>query len=329
MATTNKLRSSPSLIFLSLALLFHFYLCKGDLLLNYYSESCPNAEDIIKQEVTDLYNKHGNTAVSWVRNLFHDCMVKSCDASLLLETVNGIESEQASERSFGMRNFKYVSTIKEALEKECPLTVSCADIVALSARDGIVMLGGPRIEMKTGRRDSKESYANFVEESLPNHNDSITLVLSRFQSIGLDVEGIVALLGAHSVGRTHCTNLVQRLYPTVDPTLDPQYAEYLKGRCPTPNPDPKAILYARNDRETPMILDNMYYKNLLGHKGLLIVDQQLASDPTTYPYVEKFATDNGYFQDQFAKAVLLLSENNPLTRDDGEIRKDCRYVNSI
>ncbi|XP_050242916.1 peroxidase 21 [Quercus robur] len=330
MATTNKLRSSPSLIFLSLALLFHFYLCKGDLLLNYYSESCPNAEDIIKQEVTDLYNKHGNTAVSWVRNLFHDCMVKSCDASLLLETVvNGIESEQASERSFGMRNFKYVSTIKEALEKECPLTVSCADIVALSARDGIVMLGGPRIEMKTGRRDSKESYANFVEESLPNHNDSITLVLSRFQSIGLDVEGIVALLGAHSVGRTHCTNLVQRLYPTVDPTLDPQYAEYLKGRCPTPNPDPKAVLYARNDRETPMILDNMYYKNLLGHKGLLIVDQQLASDPTTYPYVEKFATDNGYFQDQFAKAVLLLSENNPLTRDDGEIRKDCRYVNSI
>nr|XP_023919338.1 peroxidase 21 [Quercus suber]POF01761.1 peroxidase 21 [Quercus suber] len=329
MATTNKLRSSPSFIFLSLALLFHFYLCKGDLLLNYYSESCPNAEDIIKQEVTDLYNEHGNTAVSWVRNLFHDCMVKSCDASLLLETVNGIESEQASERSFGMRNFKYVSTIKEALEKKCPLTVSCADIVALSARDGIVMLGGPRIEMKTGRRDSKESYGNFVEESLPNHNDSITLVLSRFQSIGLDVEGIVALLGAHSVGRTHCTNLVHRLYPTVDPTLDPQYAEYLKGRCPTPNPDPKAVLYARNDRETPMILDNMYYKNLLGHKGLLIVDQQLTSDPTTYPYVEKFAADNGYFHDHFAKAVLLLSENNPLTGADGEIRKDCRYANSI
>lgn len=141
------------------------------------------------------------------------------------------------------------------------------------------------------------------------------------------ITSLVSYAGAHSVGRTHCMNLVQRLYPTVDPTLDPQYAEYLKGRCPTPNPDPKAVLYARNDRETPMILDNMYYKNLLGNMGLLIVDQQLASDPTTYPYVEKFAADNGYFQDQFAKAVLLLSENNPLTGDDGEIRKDCRYVN--
>lgn len=39
-----------------------------------------------------------------------------------------------------MRNFKYVKTIKEALEKECPNTVSCADIMALSARDGAAMV---------------------------------------------------------------------------------------------------------------------------------------------------------------------------------------------
>ncbi|KAG2690223.1 hypothetical protein I3760_09G177300 [Carya illinoinensis] len=328
MATTNH-HSCPCFLLLFSLILFQFHLGKCDLQPDYYSQSCPQAEAIIEREVTNLYHKHGNTAVSWVRNLFHDCMVKSCDASLLLETVNGITSEKTSERSFGMRNFKYVQTIKAALELECPLKVSCADIVALSARDGMVMLGGPRIEMKTGRMDSRESYATVVEDSIPNHNDSISLVLSRFESIGLDVEGVVALLGAHSVGRVHCVNLVHRLYPTVDPTLDPDYAEYLKGRCPTPTPDPKAVFYARNDRETPMILDNMYYKNLLGHKGLLIVDQQLVSDPTTAPFVQKFADDNDYFFEQFTKAVLLLSENNPLTGDQGEIRKDCRYVNSI
>jgi len=54
--------------------------------------------------------------------------------------VRGVVSEQTSVRSFGMRNFKYVNTIKAAVEKECPLTVSCADIVALSARDGIAMV---------------------------------------------------------------------------------------------------------------------------------------------------------------------------------------------
>lgn len=66
--------------------------------------------------------------------------MQSCDASLLLESVNGIESEKKSTRSFGMRNFKYVNTIKTALESACPATVSCADIVALSARDGAVMV---------------------------------------------------------------------------------------------------------------------------------------------------------------------------------------------
>lgn len=182
--------------------------------------------------------------------------------------------------------------------------------------------------MKTGRKDSRESFAAVIEDFIPNHNDTVSLVLSRFKSIGIDTEGSVALLGAHSVGRVHCVNLVHRLYPTVDPTLDPDYANYLKGRCPTPYPDPDAVLYARNDRETPMILDNFYYKNLLKHKGLLIVDQGLTSDPETSPFVEKMANDNSYFHQQFARAVVLLSENNPLTGDQGEVRKDCRFVNA-
>jgi len=59
----------------------------------------------------------------------------------------------------------------------------------------LLQLGGPSMEMKTGRRDSKESYATMVEAYLPDHNDSLSLALSRFQSIGIDVEGTVALLG--------------------------------------------------------------------------------------------------------------------------------------
>nr|DAD27949.1 TPA_asm: hypothetical protein HUJ06_029417 [Nelumbo nucifera] len=318
----DQTRSSPRFILLFPVLALLFQAGCSDLQLNYYSKSCPKAEEIVKEEVMKLYEKHGNTAVSWVRNLFHDCM-ESCDASLLLETANGIVSEKTSQRSFGMRNFKYVNTIKQALETQCPMTVSCADIVALSAREGVVMLGGPHIAMKTGRRDARESHVAVINDFIPNHNDSMSLVLSRFQSIGIDAEGTVALL----VGRVHCVNLVDRLYPNVDPTLNPNYSEYLKGRCQSPQPDPEAVIYARNDRETPMILDNMYYKNLLSHKGLLLVDQQLVSDPVTLPFVEKMASDNGYFHDQFSRALLLLSENNPLAGDQGEIRKDCRFVN--
>ncbi|KAL3531916.1 hypothetical protein ACH5RR_005437 [Cinchona calisaya] len=313
---------------LLILLLLQFYCAKSELQLNYYSESCPRAEEIVKEQVTKLYDKHYTTAISWMRNLFHDCIVKSCDASLLLDNANGIESEKNSDRSFAMRGFRYFDIIKEALENECPNTVSCADIVALTARDGVALLGGPKIEMKTGRKDSKVSYAAEVDTLIPNHNDSMATVLSRFHSVGLDTEATVALLGAHSVGRVHCVNIVHRLYPKVDPTLNPAHAEYLKHRCPPPGKEKKPVEYSRNDLTTPLVLDNMYYKNILDGKGLLIVDQELTTDPRTSPFVKKMAADNDYFHHQFARALRILSEINPLLGDQGEIRKDCRFVNT-
>lgn len=59
----------------------------------------------------------------------------------------------------------------------------------------MTQLGGPQIEMKTGRRDSKDSYLAEVENFIPNHNDSMSVVLSRFNSVGVDTQGTVALLG--------------------------------------------------------------------------------------------------------------------------------------
>lgn len=314
----------------SLSLLLLFFCCAQrsvGLKENYYATSCPRAEHIVKEQVYNLYQEHGNTAVSWIRLIFHDCIVQSCDASILLDSSGDVQTEKQSDRNFGMRNFKYVDTIKEAIEVECPGVVSCADIIVLAAKEAAAMLGGPRIAVKTGRRDSRKSSAAVVDKYVPLHNGSISSLLSAFASVGIDAEGAVALLGAHSVGRTHCVNLVERLYPEVDPSFDPDYAVYLKGRCPTPNPDPNEVLYARNDRVTPMKLDNNYFKNLINHRGLLLVDQGLLSDSRTTPYVTKMAQDNTYFFAQFSRALTILSENNPLTGSDGEIRNHCRFVN--
>ena len=46
------------------------------LVLNFYKDSCPQAEDIIREQVGLLYKRHKNTAFSWLRNIFHDCAVE-------------------------------------------------------------------------------------------------------------------------------------------------------------------------------------------------------------------------------------------------------------
>ncbi|XP_060973184.1 peroxidase 42 isoform X2 [Cannabis sativa] len=299
------------------------------LVMNFYKDSCPQAEDIIKEQVRLLYKRHKNTAFSWLRNIFHDCAVQSCDASLLLDSTRRSLSEKEMDRSFGMRNFRYIETIKEAVERECPGVVSCSDILVLSARDGIASVRGPYIPLKTGRRDGRRSRAEILEQYLPDHNESMSVVLDRFASMGIDTPGLVALLGSHSVGRTHCVKLVHRLYPEVDPALNPDHVEHMLYKCPDSIPDPKAVQYVRNDRGTPMILDNNYYRNILDNKGLLQVDHQLATDKRTKPYVKKMAKSQAYFFKEFSRAIKILSENNPLTGTKGEIRKQCNLVNKL
>lgn len=46
------------------------------LVMNFYKDSCPQAEEIIKEQVRLLYKRHKNTAFSWLRNIFHDCAVE-------------------------------------------------------------------------------------------------------------------------------------------------------------------------------------------------------------------------------------------------------------
>ncbi|KAH0717038.1 hypothetical protein KY290_013591 [Solanum tuberosum] len=244
------------------------------LVMDYYKRTCPQAEDIIKEQVNLLYKQQQNNAFSWLRNVFHNCFVESCDASLLLDST------------------------REMLE--CHDVVSCTDIIVLSGRDGIVALGGPYIPLKTGRRDGRRSRADILEQHLPSHNESISVVLERFANIGINTPGAVALL--------------------VDPQLNPEHIPRILKKCPYSIPDTKAMQYVRNDRGTPLKLDNNYYRYILDNKGLMLVDQQLAVDKRTRLYVKKLAKSQDYFK-EFARAITVLSENNPLTGTKGEIRK--------
>lgn len=42
--------------------------------------------------------------------------------------------------SYSLRGFDEVERIKAKLEDECPLTVSCADIIIMAARDAVYLV---------------------------------------------------------------------------------------------------------------------------------------------------------------------------------------------
>lgn len=68
-------------------------------------------------------------------------LLQGCDASLLLDGSGSFTSEKVSNPNRNSaRGFEVIDEIKQALEKECPQVVSCADILALAARDSAVLV---------------------------------------------------------------------------------------------------------------------------------------------------------------------------------------------
>jgi peroxidase len=67
--------------------------------------------------------------------------LQGCDGSVLLDdTVTMIGEKQADQNVNSLKGFELVDKIKEKLEAECPGTVSCADLLAIAARDAVVLV---------------------------------------------------------------------------------------------------------------------------------------------------------------------------------------------
>jgi len=103
----------------------------------FYGSTCPQAEKIVKEFVKAHIPHAPDVAATLIRTHFHDCFVRGCDASVLLNATGGKEAEKDAAPNQTLRGFGFIDRIKALLEKECPGVVSCADILALAARDSV------------------------------------------------------------------------------------------------------------------------------------------------------------------------------------------------
>lgn len=103
----------------------------------YYGSACWNVESIVRSVVRSNYFANPANAPGILRMHFHDCFVRGCDGSVLLD---GPNSERTAIPNLSLRGFNVIEEAKTQLEIACPRTVSCADILALAARDFVVLV---------------------------------------------------------------------------------------------------------------------------------------------------------------------------------------------
>ncbi|KAF3782723.1 Cationic peroxidase 2 [Nymphaea thermarum] len=293
----------------------------------YYSESCPNVEEMVKSSVQFFVGADSTLAPALLRLHFHDCFVNGCDGSVLLE---GPGREMTSPANFGLRGFEVIAATKARVEAMCPGVVSCADILALAARDAVVLTNGPSWDVPLGRLDGYRSVAADAM-SLPSPNEPVSVLRSKFAAKGLSTEDLVALSGAHTIGQASCQFFSYRLYNyrstgTSDPSLERSSLRELQSICPASSSSALAAL----DKGSKDVWDNMYYRNIIAGNGLLESDAELFADGSTRGLVSLYARSGNDFGVAFTRSMVKLSNVGVKTNangGDGEIRRLCQVPN--
>ncbi|QCD95138.1 peroxidase 66 [Vigna unguiculata] len=293
---------------------------------HYYDKTCPQAEKIISDTVLRASKFDPKVPARILRMFFHDCFIRGCDASILLDSTPKNLAEKDGPPNLSVHSFYVIDEAKTKLEKACPHTVSCADIIAIAARDVVALSGGPSWNVLKGRKDGRVSKASETV-NLPAPTLNVNQLIQSFAKRGLGVKDMVTLSGGHTLGFSHCSSFQARVHNfsllhDIDPSLNTQFALDLKRKCPKQNTNPSAGHFLDT---TSSVFDNDYYRQLLVGKGLFSSDQSLVGDQRTRWIVEAFAKDQGLFFREFVASMLKLG--NVGVSENGEVRLNCKVVN--
>nr|GMD77394.1 peroxidase 3-like [Ipomoea batatas] len=302
----------------------------GDLRKGFYEDSCPQAEEIIQNITWKRVAANATLPAKLLRMHFHDCFVRGCDASVMIDSTANNTAEKAAPPNLSLGGFDIIDEIKTQLEKTCAGVVSCADILALSARDSVsFQFKKPMWEVLTGRRDGKISQASEALANIPSPFSNFTVLRQSFANKSLTVHDLIVLSGAHTIGVGHCNFFSNRLYNFTgksdsDPSLDPAYAAVLKAKCKSLSDNTTTV---EMDPAGSLNFDNRYFSAVKQHKGLFQSDAAFLTDKGAGKIVDEMLVAGKFFT-EFAQSMKRMGAIGVLTGNAGEIRKKCNVVNS-
>ncbi|KAJ8898885.1 hypothetical protein K2173_008194 [Erythroxylum novogranatense] len=290
---------------------------------SFYDKVCPGALPVIKRVVKAAVAKEPRMGASLLRLHFHDCFVNGCDASVLLDPTSTIDSEKNARPNVNsIRGFEVIDKIKAEVDRICGRpVVSCADILAVAARDSVVSLGGPTWSVRLGRRDSTTASKTAANSDLPSPFADLPELIKNFKKKGLNERDLVVLSGAHTLGFAKCGVFKNRIRN--DTNIDRQFALERRRTCPVSGGDQNLSPLSPN----PASFDLDYFTNLLKKKGLLHSDQALVSGGFTDGLVKLYGSNYEAFWADFASSMIKMGNISPLTGKQGQIRWNCRRLN--
>lgn len=288
--------------------------------MNYYLMSCPFAEPIVRNKVNSALQNDPTLAAALIRMHFHDCFIEGCDGSVLIDSTKDNTAEKDSPGNLSLRGFEVIDDIKEDIEDQCPGVVSCADILAMAARDAVFFAGGPVYDIPKGRKDGRRSK---IEDTinLPFPTFNASELITAFGKRGFSAQEMVALSGAHTLGVARCASFKNRLSQQVDPTLDSEFAKTLSKTCSSGDNAEQPFDATRND------FDNVYFNALLRRNGVLTSDQTLYASPKTRNIVNAYALNQAMFFFDFQQAMVKMGLVDVKEGSKGEVRQNCRKIN--
>ncbi|OVA10804.1 Plant peroxidase [Macleaya cordata] len=296
--------------------------------------ACKPSIHFIRYNVWQAVRNETRIAASLLRMHFHDCIVNGCDGSVLLDDTDTFEGEKNSfPNRNSVRGYEVIDKIKAEVERACPLTVSCVDILALATSEAVSLVGGPYWRVPLGRRDGKTASQKAANEQIPSPFEPLENITAKFTSKGLDLKDVVVLSGAHTIGFAKCFAFQHRLFNfkgtgKPDPTIHSSLLENLQSMCPEGDDSTThSNKLAPLDSVTYDKFDHMYYSNLMNNTGLLESDQVLMKNPMAASMVNYYSVYRYRFYDDFAASMVKLGYVGVLTGQDGEIRAKCGSVN--
>ncbi|KAI3796371.1 hypothetical protein L1987_39041 [Smallanthus sonchifolius] len=290
--------------------------CKAQLSTTFYDDTCPNALSTIRSSVSAAVSSSRRNAALLIRLHFHDCFVQGCDASILLD---GSGSEKDASENNGVQGYGLIDDIKADVESVCPGVVSCADILAVAARDASLEVGGPSWSVRLGRRDSPSPGQSTSD--LPRGSMDLSQLIANFGRKNLSPREMVALSGSHTIGQARCVTFRARIYNNAS-NIDATFASNLRSNCPETGTAGNDNLEPL-DLVTPNTFDNNYFLNLRDRRGLLTSDQVLFNGDSTDSIVTEYIDNPSTFETDFAAAMVRMSEIDTLTGTSGLIRTLC------